>query len=90
MYPIELKTVRPFIYSELLLKAVDEIDEDVRSRRTNDLSSKPSELTMEIVRDKLEEMIAEAKSLGTILYLITCLFFVEPKGYTPHTLLVLR
>lgn len=60
MYPIELKTVRPFICKEMVLKTVEEMNNE------NVGSLTPTEFTTEMVRKKIEEMIAEAKALGMI------------------------
>lgn len=63
MCPIELKTVRPFIYKELVLKTVDEMN------NMNDGSLTLVEFTLDLVRKKVDEMITAAKSLGNVIIL---------------------
>lgn len=63
MIPIELKTVRPFICADMVLKTIDEMVDD-----DTDMPNIPTERTREMVRNKLKEMIVQAKSLGKYLF----------------------
>ncbi|XP_018578438.1 double-strand break repair protein MRE11 [Anoplophora glabripennis] len=57
MTPIELKTVRPYIFDEVVLKELNEMD-------TEDNGLTYSETTVELVKNKINNMIQEAKQLG--------------------------
>ncbi|KAG5894927.1 hypothetical protein JTB14_008886 [Gonioctena quinquepunctata] len=59
MIPIELKTVRPFVFEELVLKEVDQMKDD-------NSSMTPNEITIDLVTRKVNSMIEEAKNLGRI------------------------
>lgn len=63
MCPIELKSVRPFIFKELVLKTVDEMID------MNDGFLTLTEFTLELVRKTVDEMITAAKNLGNITML---------------------
>ncbi|CAH1155365.1 unnamed protein product [Phaedon cochleariae] len=60
MIPVDLKTVRPFIFEELVLKNLDDMMNDDNSGLT------PNELTLEVVTKKVESMMEEAKQLGRV------------------------
>lgn len=62
MHPIELNTVRPFVCKELLLKTVDEMTD------MDNASLTPAELTRDMVKKTVDEMISKARSLGTIFH----------------------
>ncbi|XP_023018271.2 double strand break repair nuclease mre11 [Leptinotarsa decemlineata] len=58
MIPVELKTVRPFIFQELVLKELNQLIDEC------DGSLTPIEITEDIVTKKVDEMIEQAKTLG--------------------------
>lgn len=57
MTPVELKTVRPFIFDEIVLKDLNEMDAE-------DKGLTYSESTVELVTNKVNSMIQAAKELG--------------------------
>lgn len=59
MTPIPLKTVRPFIFRDLVLKSLDDMQEDIA-----DESLTHQARTEKIVEKEIEKMIVEAKELG--------------------------
>ncbi|VEN61593.1 unnamed protein product [Callosobruchus maculatus] len=58
MMPVELKSVRPFIFDEITLETVEGLDVGRKSNKT------PADLALIEVKKKIEEMIQKAKDLG--------------------------
>nr|CAI5860717.1 unnamed protein product [Callosobruchus analis] len=58
MLPVELKTVRPFIFDEITLEPVEGTDSGKKSTKT------PADLALVEVKKKIGDMIQKAKDLG--------------------------
>lgn len=55
---VDLKTVRPFIFKDLVLKSVEDMVNEANNAMT------PAELTLDFIKREVDEMIENSKTLG--------------------------